>query len=90
MTSGRSVTFAEDLVDQLVQRLLHRQFAVGGEVGAAAPGTRDHLALAVGEDGFGLGAACIDADDERWGVRGPASRDREYILRARAPSFDRA
>ena len=63
MAADAHVTLAERLFDQLVQGLLDGEFAVRREVRAAASGTRDHLSLAVGKDGFGLGATGVDAND---------------------------
>ena len=59
---------AEEYFDDLVQRLLDRKFAVGGEVGATPSRPRHDRARTIGQDGIRLGAAGVDADHEGWGL----------------------
>jgi hypothetical protein len=51
-------------LENLVERLLHRQLAVRHQVGAAAARLAQHHAALVGEQPHRLGAAGVDADDQ--------------------------
>src|SRR5690606_16176958 len=76
------VALAERLLDQVVQGLLDGELAVGREVRPATPGARQDPSLAIGQQGFGLGAAGVDSYDVN-GLGGAGHRAGRSILRTR-------